>query len=222
MIQPFTLNYQINLCLQCRLVVIEITQTNLDELIVVFLLGESWRKFHTDIVLGEAMHSLASWRLLEEHLSLGTDILGIELLGLLVAQLQQTLRAHLLLLLAYHVWNLQGSCSWTLGIWEHMELRNRQTLQELIAFLKALRSFTTTAHHHIYTDKGIRHLLLDQVHLMGEERLVVTAVHQLQHLIASALQGNMEVRHEGTALGTIGNEVVITEDLVPDWRYDNA
>ncbi len=75
--------------LQCRLVVIETTQTNLDELVVVFLLGESWRKFHTNIVLGETMHRLASWRLLKEHLSLGTDVLGIELLGLLVAQLQQ-------------------------------------------------------------------------------------------------------------------------------------
>lgn len=78
-------------CLQCRLVVIETTQTNLDELIVVFLLGESWRKFHTNIVLGETMHRLASWRLLEEHLSLGTDVLGIELLSLLVAQLKETL-----------------------------------------------------------------------------------------------------------------------------------
>ena len=36
-------------------------------------------------------------------------------LGLPVpAQLQQTLRAHLLLLLVYYVWNLQCSCSRTL------------------------------------------------------------------------------------------------------------
>ena len=46
---------------------------------------------------------------------------------------------------------------------------------------------------------------------MGEERLVVTAVHQLKHLVASALQRNMEVRHEGTALGTVGDEVIIAE-----------
>ena len=157
------------------------------------------------------MHCLASWRLLEEHLSLGTDVLGIELLSLLVAQLQETLGAQLLLLLIYHVWNLQGCCSRTLGVWEHVELRNRQALQELIALLEALRSFTTTAHHHIYADKRIRHLLLNQVHLVGEERLVVTAVHQLKHLIASALQRNMEVRHEGTALGTVGDEVIIAE-----------
>ena len=46
---------------------------------------------------------------------------------------------------------------------------------------------------------------------MGEERLVVTAVHQLENLVASALQWDMEVRHEGTALGAVGNEVIITE-----------
>ena len=157
------------------------------------------------------MHSLASWRLFEKHLSLSTDILGIEFLCLLVTQLQQTLRAHLLLLLAYYVWNLQCSCSRTLRIWEDMKLRNRQALQELIALLKTLWSFTATTHHYVYTDEGIRHLLLDEIHLMGKERLVITAMHQLQNLIASALQRNMEVRHEGTALCTVSNEIIITE-----------
>ena len=92
-----------------------------------------------------------------------------------------------------------------------MKLGNRQALQELIAFLKALRSFAATAHHHIDTDKRIRHLLLDKIHLVSEERLVVTAVHQLEHLIASALQRNVEMRHEGTALGTILYEIIIAE-----------
>ena len=92
-----------------------------------------------------------------------------------------------------------------------MELRNRQTLQELIAFLKALRGLATTTHHHIYTDEGIRHLFLDEVHLVGEERLVVTTVHQLEHLVASTLQWDVEVRHEGTALCAIGNEIVIAK-----------
>ena len=92
-----------------------------------------------------------------------------------------------------------------------MKLGNRQTLQELIAFFKTLRSFAATAHHHIDTDKRIRHFLLDKIHLVGEERLVVTAVHQLEHLIASALQRNVEMRHKGTALGTILYEIIITE-----------
>ena len=157
------------------------------------------------------MHCLASWRLLEENLSLCTDVLGIEFLRLLIAQLQQSLGALLLLLLVNHIRNLQGSRARTLRIREDVKLGNRQTLQELIAFFKTLRSFAATAHHHIDTDKRIRHFLLDKIHLVGEERLVVTTVHQLEHLIASALQRNVEMRHKGTALGTILYEIIITE-----------
>ena len=157
------------------------------------------------------MHCLASWRLFEENLSLCTDVLGIEFLRLLIAQLQQSLGAFLLLLLVNHIRNLQGSRARTLRIREDVKLGNRQTLQELIAFFKTLRSFTATAHHHIDTDKRIRHLLLDKIHLVSKERLVVTAVHQLEHLIASALQRNVEMRHKGTALGTILYEIIIAE-----------
>ena len=157
------------------------------------------------------MHCLASWRLFEENLSLSTDVLGIEFLRLLIAQLQQSLGALLLLLLVNHIRNLQGSRARTLRIREDVKLGNRQTLQELIAFFKTLRSFAATAHHHIHADKRIRHFLLDKIHLVGKERLVVTAVHQLEHLIASALQRNVEMRHKGTALGTILYEIIITE-----------
>ena len=157
------------------------------------------------------MHCLASWRLFEENLSLSTDVLGIEFLRLLITQLKETLGALLLLFLVNHIRNLQGSRARTLRIREDVKLGNRQTLQELIAFFKTLRSFAATAHHHIDTDKRIRHFLLDKIHLVGKERLVVTTVHQIEHLIASALQRNVEMRHKGTALGTILYEIIITE-----------
>ena len=157
------------------------------------------------------MHCLASWRLFEENLSLCTDVLSIEFLRLLIAQLQQSLGTLLLLLLVNHIGNLQGSRARTLRIREDMKLGNRQTFQELIAFFKTLRSFAATAHHHIDTDKRIRHFLLDKIHLVGKERLVVTTVHQLEHLIASALQRNVEMRHKSSALGTILYEIIITE-----------
>ena len=120
---------------------IETTQANLDKLVVVFFLGESWRKFYADIVLGESMHCLTSWRLLEENLSLCTDVLSIEFLRLLITQLQQSLRTLLLLLLVNHIRNLQGSRTRTFRIREDVKLGNRQTLQKLIAFFKTLRSF---------------------------------------------------------------------------------
>ena len=139
---------------------IETTQANLDKLVVVFFLGESRRKFYADIVLGESMHCLASWRLLEENLSLSTDVLSIEFLRLLIAQLQQSLGTLLLLLLVNHIRNLQGSRTRTLRIREDVKLGNRQTLQKLIAFFKTLWSFTATAHHHIDADKRISALVL--------------------------------------------------------------
>ena len=124
MISPFyykllTINYQLKkLSLQRRLIVIETTQANLDKLVVVFFLGESWRKFYADIVPGESMHRFASWRLLEENLSLSTDVLSIEFLRFLITQLQQSLGAFLLLLLVNHIRNLQGSRARTLRIRE--------------------------------------------------------------------------------------------------------
>ena len=92
-----------------------------------------------------------------------------------------------------------------------MELGNRQGLQELITFLKALRRFTTTAYHHVNPDESIRHLLLDQLNLMSKESLIITAMHQLENLIATALQRYVEMRHESPALGTIFDEIIITE-----------
>lgn len=80
------------------------------------------RKFYADIVLGESMHCLTSWRLFEENLSLSTDVLSIEFLRLLIAQLQQSLGAFLLLLLVNHIRNLQGSRARTLRIKEDVKL----------------------------------------------------------------------------------------------------
>ena len=46
---------------------------------------------------------------------------------------------------------------------------------------------------------------------MGEEGRVVAAVHEPEHLVASALQRYVEMRHEGTAGGTVVDERIIYE-----------
>ena len=157
------------------------------------------------------MHRLASECLLEEHFCLRADVPGIELLRLLVAQLEQALGAQFLVLVAHHIGNAQCSRARSLGIGEHVQLGDRQTLQELIALLEALGRLSPAPHHHVHADEGIGHLLLDEHHLVGEERLVVAAVHQLQHLIAATLQRDVEVGHEGTAPGTISYQFIIAE-----------
>ncbi len=92
-----------------------------------------------------------------------------------------------------------------------MEMRDWQTLQKLIRLLKTLGSLTTATHHYIHANKCIGHFLLDQVYLMGKEILVITTMHQLQHLIATTLQRNMEMWHKSTALRAISYQIIITQ-----------
>ena len=63
----------------------QLTQSHLDYLIVQQRIGILGRQFHTDIVLRESVHRLASRRLLKQHICLLTDMLLIEGDGLLIA-----------------------------------------------------------------------------------------------------------------------------------------
>ena len=81
-----------------------------------------------------------------------------------------------------------------------MQLRDGQFVEQRVCLLEALRRLTSAAHHHVNTDKRIRHQLLDTEDLVSEELAVVVTVHQLQYFVATALQRNMEMGHEGTAL----------------------
>lgn len=90
-------------------VVIEIAQANTEQLIVILFLGKRRKKFYSHIVLGKTMHGLTARRLLKQHLCFRTNILGIKLLRLLVAQLQESLGAQLLLLVTHHIRNLERS-----------------------------------------------------------------------------------------------------------------
>ena len=107
--------------------------------------------------------------------------------------------------------NTQGGSTRALRIWEHMQLRDGQTVQERIALLEILFQLSPCSHHHVHADEGIGHHLLDYLYLMCEQSRVVTTVHQLQHSIRSALQGNMEMRHEGPALCAIRYQVIINQ-----------
>ena len=89
-----------------------------------------------------------------------------------------------------------------------MKLRHVEPLQEAVSLLETLGRLAATAHHHIHTDKRIRHQLLDPVDLVGKQLRVVMTVHQLQHRVAAALQGDMEMRHKRPALRTIGNQLI--------------
>ena len=64
------------------------------------------------------------------------------------------------------------------------------------------------SHDDIHSDESVGHAGLDAFHLPGKERCVIPAVHDAQHLVGSALQWYVEMRHEGPALRTPLDEFV--------------
>ena len=89
-----------------------------------------------------------------------------------------------------------------------MQLSDIERMEEVVALLEIFRRLASCAHHHINTYESIRHTFLDELYLMSEECLVVSAMHQFEHLVASTLQGNMEMRHKPLTCGTELNEFV--------------
>ena len=115
--------------------------------------------------------------------------------------------------LAFGLWgdnegDVEGFCAGAFGITEHMELGNVQTLDEAIGVFKILIALTACAHNNVYTDEGIGHHGLDFLHLGTKECSVVATAHQGQYIVAAALQGDVEVRHEGTALCAVFDDFV--------------
>ena len=146
------------------------------------------------------MHGAPTRSLLKQHLRLLTNKLLVEGVRLLVRQLQQAFAAQLLVTLRHHIVNLQGRRAGTLAVGEYMQLGHGQLFQKLVGLLKTLWRLAPAAHHHIHADKCIRHHLLDSQYLIGKQLAVVMSVHQLQHRVAAALQGDMEMRHKRPTL----------------------
>ena len=92
-----------------------------------------------------------------------------------------------------------------------MELCHGQAVEKFVAVLEILRSLAAAAHHHVDTDEGVGHEFLDEMDLMGEDITGVATVHELEHLVIATLQRDMEVRHEGTRVGTVLDELVVDE-----------
>ena len=191
-----------------RFVAVEVAKTHAHQLIVVVRAGVLRRQLHTDVVACETMHGTTARGTLEEHLGLLTDVAGVESLGLLVAEFEQTLGAQLLLLLGHDIVNLQRRRPWTLAVGEDVKLRDVEVVEKRVGLLKALGRLAATAHHHVDTDEGIGHHRLDAANLVGKELAVVVTVHETQHGVGATLQRYVEVGHERTALGAVVDELV--------------
>ena len=103
----------------------------------------------------------------------------------------------------HHVVYLQGLRAGTLRIAEDMELRHVQALDKLISLPEILLRLSTGTHNHVYPYKGIGHHFLYLLYLRGKQGGIVTASHQLQHLVTARLQRYMEMRHETPGTGHV-------------------
>ena len=156
------------------------------------------------------MHHPLGTAVLQEHGPYGLAvpiyiIIGMELL---LRKLKQEIAPPVLLLCRHHMRNLQGHGARPFAVTEHMQLRDRQRAQEVEGLVEEFLRLSSGSHNHIHPDEGIWHQFLDALYLVTEECRVVPSVHESQHLVTSALQGDVEMRHEGTALCAEGNDLI--------------
>ena len=165
--------------------------------------------FHADVIVGKAVHQrLARRGMFEQHRPRGADEPAVEVAGLLCRECEDTLTALVLLLRRDHMRDFQGFGARTFGVGEHVILRHIHALHEVVCLLEVFFRLATGADDDIHANKSIGHYLTNLLYLMAEQRRVVLPVHEPQHLVASTLQGDVEMWHERSRLGTILDDFV--------------
>ena len=104
--------------------------------------------------------------------------------------------------------NLERCGAGTLGVTEDVQLGDGQRGDEVVGFFKTFVGFSARADNHVHADEGIGHDAANEFHLIAEKRRVVAALHERKHGVAAALKGNVEVGHEGAAVGAEINNLV--------------
>ena len=191
---------------QCISFLVKSIQSHWHNLVVeVRLVGH----FHTDVVVGKAVHQrLARRGMFEQHRPRGADEPAVEVVSLLRRKSEDTLTALVLFLRRDHMRDFQGFGASPFGVGEDVILGYIDTLHEVIGFLKILLCLATSAYDDIHTDESIGHHGAYLLYLMGEKGCVVLAVHKPQHLIATTLQGDVEMRHESPRLHTVLDDFI--------------
>src|SRR5882724_1456122 len=69
-------------------------------------------------------------------------------------------------------------------------------MEKIECIVKILVCLTGKAHNHVYAYRAMRYKRLDKLNPVGVQLALVTSSHQRQYLIATALQGNMKMRHK--------------------------
>ena len=152
--------------------------------------------FHPYVVRRKAMHRCTRLGFFQQHRQGLSDMFLVESLGFQIRQLQQTLAAAMLFFWRHNVIYLQRLRTRPFRIAEHMQLCDIQSFYKAICLLEIFFRFATCPHNDIHTDKGIGHYLLDFMHFGSKQSCIIPTTHQLQHLIRTRLQRDMEMRHK--------------------------
>ena len=169
-----------------------------------FLVGT----LHLDVILREALHHLPFTGMLKEHLRLLPDMCLVKGSPLSVRQVKQLLTAGMFSSWIDHIINLQRLRTGTLRITENMQLRHIQALDKLPSLLKIGIGLNPGAHDYIHTNKSMGHDRLHLLNLMTEQGRIIPATHQLQHRIATALQGYMKMGCKPTTMSHEINRLI--------------
>src|SRR5688500_19902637 len=93
-----------------------------------------------------------------------------------------------------------------------MEIGNIKGMKKFKSLIKIFFSFSRKTDNHIHTDTAVRHKSFDKCYFFSVQFAPVSAPHQPQYFIAAALQGNMKMRHELSAVA------YKFDYLIRDWK----
>ena len=160
------------------------------------------------VVVGEAVHGGTLARLLEQYGARGALEPGIEIVQFPLRNLEHAAATLVPLGYGHDRLYLQGLGTRSLGVGEDVQLRNVEPLDKPAALLEQLFGLAPYAGDEVDPDEGVGNETAYGLYLVGEESRVVVTVHQLQHRVATRLQGYVEVWGKPLRLGYEGDNLV--------------
>lgn len=121
--------------------------------------------------------------------------------------MEYALAALVLVLWCDYVWYVEGFGAGAFAVAEDVVLCYGEACHELVCLVEELLGFASGADDGVDADEGVGDALEDVLYFGAKECCVVAAVHELEYLVAAALQWYMEVWHEGSALGAEPDDV---------------
>ena len=88
-----------------------------------------------------------------------------------------------------------------LGVGEHVQVGKVQGFDKVVRLAEILVRFGGESHDHIRPDAGMGHQFPDALYPVAVQGGEVAPAHLAQHLVATALQGDVEMRNEPPAAG---------------------